>query len=220
MSSTLGAEEPRVSTQLLANLNGSASYPGWGWLSMSEPNLIVILVIILSLCLGHRASVPEGPAHQMTTTRLARAVEHRQSLHVAPGLDVEASAIHLPDRQELVLASWIYVVGVLTLAAFLAILLSGLVLSFAGPATTRRACREPSAALIFVSRLDRNGRSTHAGTSSASPRCRPYRSTVSDEHEGKGVTMERTATWLGHRSPWVPRGPQVAPSPLTERSLS
>ena len=40
----------------------------------------------------------------------------------------------LPDRQPAYVASWIYVFGVLTLAAFLVILLSGLVLAFAGPA--------------------------------------------------------------------------------------
>ena len=40
----------------------------------------------------------------------------------------------LPDRQPAYVASWIYVFGVLTLAAFLVILLSGLGLSFAGPA--------------------------------------------------------------------------------------
>ena len=40
----------------------------------------------------------------------------------------------LPDRQPAYVASWIYVFGVLTLAAFLVISLSGLVLAFAGPA--------------------------------------------------------------------------------------
>lgn len=40
----------------------------------------------------------------------------------------------LPERQPAYVASWIYVFGVLTIAAFLVILASGLVLSFAGPA--------------------------------------------------------------------------------------
>ena len=40
----------------------------------------------------------------------------------------------LPDRQPAYVASWIYVFGVLTIAAFLVILVSGLVLAFAGPA--------------------------------------------------------------------------------------
>jgi ubiquinol-cytochrome c reductase cytochrome b subunit len=40
----------------------------------------------------------------------------------------------LPDRQPAYMASWIYVFGVLTVAALVVIVLSGLVLAFAGPA--------------------------------------------------------------------------------------
>ncbi|MEI8104343.1 MAG: cytochrome b N-terminal domain-containing protein [Actinomycetes bacterium] len=40
----------------------------------------------------------------------------------------------LPDTQPIYVASWIYVFGVLTLAAFVVIVLSGCVLSLAGPA--------------------------------------------------------------------------------------
>ena len=40
----------------------------------------------------------------------------------------------LPDRQPAYVASWIYVFGVLAIAAFLVILATGLVLAFAGPA--------------------------------------------------------------------------------------
>jgi quinol-cytochrome oxidoreductase complex cytochrome b subunit len=39
----------------------------------------------------------------------------------------------LPDRQPSYVASWIYVFGVLTIAAFFVILVSGLALAFAGP---------------------------------------------------------------------------------------
>jgi hypothetical protein len=53
MSSTIGAEETFcVATQPLADVNGSASYLGWGWLSISVPNLIVILVMILLFVLA------------------------------------------------------------------------------------------------------------------------------------------------------------------------
>ena len=53
MSSTLGAEEIPVSRlKPLADVNGSASYLGWGWLSISVPNLIVILVMILLFVLA------------------------------------------------------------------------------------------------------------------------------------------------------------------------
>jgi hypothetical protein len=51
--STLGAEEnPCVATRALANVNGSANYLEWGWLSISVPNLIVILVMILLFALA------------------------------------------------------------------------------------------------------------------------------------------------------------------------
>ncbi|MGV1037067.1 MAG: cytochrome b N-terminal domain-containing protein [Candidatus Nanopelagicales bacterium] len=40
----------------------------------------------------------------------------------------------LPDSQPAFMASWIYVFGVLTIAAFLVVLVSGAVLAFAGPA--------------------------------------------------------------------------------------
>ncbi len=40
----------------------------------------------------------------------------------------------LPDRQPAYVASWIYVFGVLTIAAFVVIIVSGLALAFAGPA--------------------------------------------------------------------------------------
>ena len=53
MSSAIGAEETfRVATQPLADVNGPASYLGWGWLSISVPNLIVILVMILLFVLA------------------------------------------------------------------------------------------------------------------------------------------------------------------------
>jgi hypothetical protein len=53
MSSTIGAEETFcVATQPLADVNGPASYLGWGWLSISVPNLIVILVMILIFVLA------------------------------------------------------------------------------------------------------------------------------------------------------------------------
>ena len=53
MSSTIGAEETFcVAIQSLADVNGPASYLGWGWLSISVPNLIVILVMILLFVLA------------------------------------------------------------------------------------------------------------------------------------------------------------------------
>jgi hypothetical protein len=53
MSSPIGAEECFcVAAQPLADVNGSVSYLGWGWVSISVPNLIVILVMILIFVLA------------------------------------------------------------------------------------------------------------------------------------------------------------------------
>ena len=76
-------------------MNGAASYLGWSWLSISVPNLIVILVRILLLVLAI-ASVPEGSAPQMTTTHPERAVQGKGSpamwtSRLCRGLDVDAS---------------------------------------------------------------------------------------------------------------------------------
>ena len=141
MSSTIGAEETfRVATQPLADVNGPASYLGWGWLSISLPESDRDLGHDLALRAGHRAPIPEGPAEQMTTTRPDLPVEHDGSSSMWTSrlrrrwMATLPPDKLLPDRQPAYVASWIYVFGVLTLAAFLVILLSGLVLSFAGPA--------------------------------------------------------------------------------------
>ncbi|HKN45955.1 MAG TPA: cytochrome b N-terminal domain-containing protein [Propionibacteriaceae bacterium] len=76
----------------------------------------------------------------MTTTRPDLAVEHDGSSSMWTSrlrrrwMSTLPPDKLLPDRQPAYVASWIYVFGVLTLAAFLVILLSGLVLSFVGPA--------------------------------------------------------------------------------------
>ncbi|HEX3196204.1 MAG TPA: hypothetical protein VHR39_01495 [Propionibacteriaceae bacterium] len=76
----------------------------------------------------------------MTTTRPDLAVEHDGSSSMWTSrlrwrwMSTLPPDKLLPDRQPAYVASWIYVFGVLTLAAFMVILLSGLVLSFVGPA--------------------------------------------------------------------------------------
>jgi ubiquinol-cytochrome c reductase cytochrome b subunit len=65
----------------------------------------------------------DDPAARMWTARLRRAW-----LEKLPPEQL------LPDRQPSYVASWIYVFGVLTIAALGVIILSGLILSFTGPA--------------------------------------------------------------------------------------
>lgn len=72
---------------------------------------------------GQDSAEGTDPSSRMWTTRIRRAW-----LAKLPPEKL------LPDRQPAYVASWIYIFGVLTLAAFLVIIASGLVLSFAGPA--------------------------------------------------------------------------------------
>ena len=133
----------------LASISDPATYLGWGWLSVSVPNLVVILVMIVLFVLAIVAAVPEGTGRVMTTTDPAHRRRHRTAPTVAdtgpfrhvdrwaaPGVDVEASprtsccrTVSPPMWRPGSTSS-----GWLTLAAFLVILASGLVLAFAGPA--------------------------------------------------------------------------------------
>ncbi len=71
----------------------------------------------------HAAAPATTPGSRNWTVRLRTRLQHV----VPPG---EA----LPDRQPAYVTSWIYVFGVLTIAAFLVVLLSGLVLTIGGVA--------------------------------------------------------------------------------------
>ena len=71
----------------------------------------------------HAAAPPAASGSRNWTVRLRTRLQHT----VPPG---EA----LPDRQPAYVASWIYVFGVLTLTAFLVVLLSGAVLAIGGVA--------------------------------------------------------------------------------------
>ena len=56
-------------------MNGSASYLGWGWLSISVPNLIVILVMILLFVLAIVLPFPTD-RHPRTLFRRPGVVSH------------------------------------------------------------------------------------------------------------------------------------------------
>jgi len=49
----------RRAAQPLADVNGSASYLGWGWLSIAVPNLLVLLVMILLFVLAIMLQFPK-----------------------------------------------------------------------------------------------------------------------------------------------------------------
>jgi hypothetical protein len=49
-----------MGTAYLADMSDPATYVGWGWLSVSIPNLIVILVMILLFVLAILLPFPKG----------------------------------------------------------------------------------------------------------------------------------------------------------------
>ena len=53
-------EEVPMGTSYLAGVSDPATYVGWGWLSVSVPNLIVILVMIVLFVLAIVLPFPKG----------------------------------------------------------------------------------------------------------------------------------------------------------------
>ena len=49
-----------MGTTNLADMSDTATYVGWGWLSISVPNLIVILVMIVLFVLAILLPFPKG----------------------------------------------------------------------------------------------------------------------------------------------------------------
>ncbi len=122
-----------------------APYVQWGFINISVPNLVLILVMLGMFVLAllapfpfHRrerwadeepATVPAagppaetGPTGGSWTLALRRKVGSRLPLTEL-----------LPDRQPYYVGSWVYVFGVVTIAALVWVVLSGLILVFFGP---------------------------------------------------------------------------------------
>ena len=59
-SSVRRAEEVPMDPIYLASVSDPATYVGWGWLSISIPNLIVILVMIVLFVLAIVLPFPKG----------------------------------------------------------------------------------------------------------------------------------------------------------------
>jgi quinol-cytochrome oxidoreductase complex cytochrome b subunit len=124
-----------------------APYVHWGFILISLPNLVLIGVMLLVFVLAlvvpfpwHRsaASLPldepaaapamadDTPGHpalaRSWTGRLRRGMNRRLPLTEL-----------LPDRQPYYVGSWVYVFGVISIAALVWVVVSGVVLSFMGP---------------------------------------------------------------------------------------
>jgi len=113
----------------VVNLNHPAHYIHWGWFQISVANFIVIALNGRRLRPRNTHPVPESPEpmsargeHRMWTARLREA-----SVRALPPERL------IPDRQPAYVSSWIYVFGVLTIAALVVVLVSGGVLAIWGP---------------------------------------------------------------------------------------
>ena len=115
----------------MIDLNGAPRYVHQGWFLISDANLVVIVLMIVVFALAIALPFPgakrEGvawPPEPPTWTGRVRDA----------GVGALPPDKLLPDTQPVYVASWIYVFGVLTLAAFVVILVSGAVIALAGPA--------------------------------------------------------------------------------------
>jgi hypothetical protein len=137
---------------LAIDLNSPGSYLNWSIFTISEANLVLIAVMVLifgaALLLpfpgrhgGPADSAPgdggeetgtavdEGPASAVDgpDSRMWTARARRGALRLLPPGKL------LPDRQPAYVASWIYVFGVASLAAFAMAIISGFAIALGGP---------------------------------------------------------------------------------------
>jgi len=124
-----------------------APYVHWGFILISLPNLVLILVMLGLFVLALVAPFPFHRRERWADEEPAAAVAPVEAPPPASG-DVAGSwtvALRrkldrrlptrelLPDRQPYYVGSWVYVFGVVTLAALAWVVVSGLILVFFGP---------------------------------------------------------------------------------------
>src|SRR5450759_5134223 len=129
---------------LAIDLNHPGTYLHWSFIEISVANLIVIVVMMIIFGLAllirfpHSASAlpAEADAEDPTVTAAA-ASPGDADMWTAKARTKVAALLPpkklLPDRQPAYVASWVYVFGVLTIAAFLVALASGTVITLEGP---------------------------------------------------------------------------------------
>ena len=78
----------------LAGMNDPSTYLSWGWLSISVPNLIVIVAMVVLFVLAIAAAIPERPGPVMTDDRRRghRAPSQRHSRRRVTDVDLTATA--------------------------------------------------------------------------------------------------------------------------------
>jgi len=119
----------------------------WGFILISLPNLVLILVMLLLFVLalvlpfpGHRKRQPHAatlPAIPGPPTTAAADIDDpaggwTNAVRRSIGKRLPLTEL-LPTRQPYYVGSWVYVFGVVTIAALVWVVLSGVVLAFEGP---------------------------------------------------------------------------------------
>jgi ubiquinol-cytochrome c reductase cytochrome b subunit len=135
----------------VVNLNGNGSYVHWGFIQISWANLIVmaLMVVVFAAALlvpfgrrRHRADeLSDGPGPTPGTGPTTLPGDQGQWTAKVRGAAVGALPPDklLPDRQPAYVASWIYVFGILTVAALAVVMVSGGVLALFGPSWWHRS---------------------------------------------------------------------------------
>jgi ubiquinol-cytochrome c reductase cytochrome b subunit len=131
-------------TASIVNLNGNSHVVSWGFIQITVANLIVIILMLVVFVAAllipfriHRgpARTTPGPGPARGTPPVTLEGDEAQWSAKVRSAVVEALPPDrlLPDRQPAYVASWIYVFGVLTVAALAVVLLSGALLALGGP---------------------------------------------------------------------------------------
>src|SRR6266516_3939164 len=127
---------------LAIDLNGPGSYLHWSFIDISVANLIVIAVMVIIFGLSllirfpHSAALPAEADTEIDDAAAAAALPGDADMWTAKARTKAASLLPprklLPDRQPAYVASWVYVFGVASLAAFGIVIASGFALALGG----------------------------------------------------------------------------------------
>jgi ubiquinol-cytochrome c reductase cytochrome b subunit len=131
------------------SLNGQGRYIHWGAVQLSWANLIVILLMLVVFALAlvipfprprrHQPSAGPGPRPGTAPATLPGDERMLTARLRGPVVDALPPDKLLPDRQPAYVQSWIYIFGVLTLAALAMVLVSGAGLAVGGPSWWHRS---------------------------------------------------------------------------------
>jgi ubiquinol-cytochrome c reductase cytochrome b subunit len=131
------------------NLNGQGRYIHWGAVQLSWANLIVILLMLVVFVLAlvipfprprrHQPSAGPGPRPGTAPATLPGDERMLTARLRGPVVDALPPDKLLPDRQPAYVQSWIYIFGVLTMAALAMVVISGACLAVGGPSWWHRS---------------------------------------------------------------------------------